>query len=273
MQKVTSGSSVVLPRYFHVQQILGLILLFLGLASLATRFESQMWSIFPGLANLWVARSLAGLGILTLLANGYRLIIWANKRRSQASLLHASTPDQPNWRAGKTDASLFLPSNRPKVLLALLVTSPILLAILPTIQGVKDQSALRDHQYFQTTLAEVVETRETPGRHSGSGVDARYRFEVPSHSGWFAATDSFGRSDLWVELSQRDKNGIAQGGRVIKVKYLPENPAANEPYDVVGSPYADNITGAGLVLFLSTLWSVVAIGLVRRLFKPKPREK
>lgn len=261
MQKVTPGSRVGLPLHFYVLHIFGLILLFFGLASHVPRFESRVSTIFPDLANLWTARSVAGLGLLLVVSN-----IWLYKRRNEAA-----SPDQPSRRAGKTDVSLFLPKNRFKVLVALLLTSPIFLAISPTIRGVKDQSALRDAQKFQTTSAEVVETQVAPG--TRGGFEARYRFQVPSHPGWFTCTDSFGRSDLWSHLSQRDEDGINQGSRVIKVKYLPQNPAANTPYDVVGNPYADNITGAGFVLFLSTLWGLVGIGFVRSLFRPKPREE
>lgn len=265
MKKVTLGSGVMLPRYFHVLQILGLILLFLGVASHVPRFESRVSTIFPSLANLWTARSVAGLGILLLVSNGYRIISWLYKRRGEKT-----SPDQPSRRVGKTDASLFLPKNRFKVFVALLLTSPIFLAISPSIQSAKDQSMLRDVKKFQTTSAEVMQTREAPGTHGG--FQARYRFQVASHPGWFTCTDSFGRSDLWSKLSHRDEDKINQGSRVIMVKYLPQNPAANEPYDLVGNPYADDITGAGLVLFLSTLWGLVGIGLVRSLFKPEPRE-
>ena len=115
-----------------------------------------------------------------------------------------------------------------------------------------------------------METQVAPG--TRGGFEARYRFQVPSHTGWFTYTDSIGRSDLWSHPSQSDEDRINQGSRVIKVKYLPQNPAANAPYDVVGNPYADNITVAGFVLFLSTLWGFVGIGFVRSLFRPKPRE-
>lgn len=76
---------VSLPAYFSAVQIMGVLIFGIGAATLFSKIRPVILGAAPWLGMSWAAWSFFVLGILVVIANGARLIIYAQRIKQRAA--------------------------------------------------------------------------------------------------------------------------------------------------------------------------------------------
>jgi hypothetical protein len=127
--------------------------------------------------------------------------------------------------------------------------APLLLLEFYTLESLLRVIALQDARQSRVALARVVEMR--PG---SRGVEIRYHFSPPGSDATYYARGAFGRSSLWIPLSDAAWQAAQRRGGLVEVRYLPSDPWTNQPVGRIGNPVADSFCLWGLFLVFDLVW-------------------
>ncbi|MBC8161223.1 MAG: hypothetical protein H7Z42_08390 [Roseiflexaceae bacterium] len=126
--------------------------------------------------------------------------------------------------------------------------APLLLVELAALHTFQESLALRDPERSRVAFAQV-----TAQRQDQRNPIARYRFQVPGDATWYSASDIAGRRDLWTPLTSAAA-AAARRSNQIEVRYLPDNPWANQPLGRAGNPLVDSFAFWILFALVDLLW-------------------
>jgi hypothetical protein len=108
--------------------------------------------------------------------------------------------------------------------------------------------ALQDSNRVRFVQAEV-----TDQRHGSRGYELRYQFQVAGSDQTFHAMNTSGWGEVWIPVTHEVWAAAARG-EPIRVAYLPEHPAANQPVGRVGYPIGDSAFSWVLFVLVDLIW-------------------
>ena len=138
-----------------------------------------------------------------------------------------------------------------------LLLAPLLLLELYALHSLQEQFALTDPSHAHSVMATVVEQHDT-----GSESLLRYEFQLPGDATIYSAADLAGRRELWTPVTAQAARQATMQNQ-IEIRYLAENPWANQPVGRTGNPIADSFAGWILFLLIDIVWLAETMLIVR----------
>lgn len=129
-----------------------------------------------------------------------------------------------------------------------LLLAPLFLLEARALEQLAQTLALQDGTHTRTVLADIT------AHHMGSrGPEIRYQFQVQGSTERYTEMNTAGWGVTWVPVSAEAWAAAEQSGK-IPVKYLPEDPRANQPVERLGHPIGDSLFSWIVFLFVDLIW-------------------
>ncbi|HWQ14828.1 MAG TPA: hypothetical protein VNL77_18660 [Roseiflexaceae bacterium] len=137
-----------------------------------------------------------------------------------------------------------------------LLLAPLLLVEMYSLDALLRVVALQDEGRARVVLAEVVEQRR-----GADGPEVRYRFTLPGHPEQYFARGPLG-GRVWAPITEAAWRQTQRDG-ALRVRYLPEDPWANQPEGRAGHPVADSFCMWGLFVVFDLIWLAESVTILR----------
>jgi hypothetical protein len=132
-----------------------------------------------------------------------------------------------------------------------LILAPLAVFEMRALEQLRQTIALQEQLHVGVALADVIDQRL-----SARGPEVRYEFRVAGRMTSVPAMNTSGWGKAWIPISKEAWDEMLDEGGRIPVRYLPENPEANQPVGRVGSPIGDSMLSWALFLFVDIIWAV-----------------